>query len=172
MIRGAPPHNPSAAKPVRREISSGIIIFRRGAGGGNVKFLLLYHGRGYWNFPKGKLEKEERSFQAALREVREETGLGSHDLTFVGNFKAHERFSFTRGHQKIFKIVILFLAETKEPRIRVSEEHDGYGWFTYREAQQLLRRYKENMEILKRAHAYLQHRRQRAAKSGRDQRPV
>src|SRR3989344_2508768 len=142
-------------KSARREISSGIIVFHKGTGGGNLKFLLLYHGGGYWNFPKGKLEKEERSFQAALREVREETGLGSHDLKFIGNFKAHERFSFTRGHHRIFKVVILFLAETKKPQIRVSEEHEGYGWFTYREAQSLLARYKENSEILRRAHAYL-----------------
>ena len=138
-----------------KEISSGIIIFRRGTGGGNLKFLLLYHGGNYWNFPKGKLEKEERSFQAALREVREETGLGSHDLKLVGNFKAHERFSFTRGGHRIFKIVILFLAETKQPRIHVSDEHEGYGWFTYREAHKLIARFPENAAILRRAHAYL-----------------
>jgi len=37
-----------------REISAGIIIYRRTLKG--PKFLLLYHGNNYWNFPKGKIE--------------------------------------------------------------------------------------------------------------------
>ena len=65
-----------------KEISAGIIIYRKTLEG--VKFLLLYHGGGYWNFPKGKIEAEEKSFQAALREIREETGLIKQDLKFTG----------------------------------------------------------------------------------------
>src|SRR3989344_1124613 len=110
-------------------VSAGIIIFRRTKEG--LKFLLLYHGRNYWNFPKGKLEGEERSWQAALREVREETGLKSTELKFIENFKAYERFYFRRGKENIFKIVILYLAETKQPKIAVSWEHEGYGWVNF-----------------------------------------
>ena len=58
---------------MKKVISAGIIIFRKVKG--DCKFLLLYHGHNYWNFPKGKLEATERSWQAALREVREDTGL-------------------------------------------------------------------------------------------------
>ena len=61
-----------------REISAGIIIFRKTKEG--PKFLLLYHGGRYWNFPKGKLEKEEDSYTAALREIKEETGLRPGDF--------------------------------------------------------------------------------------------
>lgn len=35
-----------------------------------------------WSFPKGKKDKGEMSFQTALRELREETGIKSKDLTF------------------------------------------------------------------------------------------
>ncbi len=62
-----------------QQISAGAVIFRRESDG-TVKFLLLYHGKNYWNFPKGKLEAGERAIAAFLREVREETGLGEPDL--------------------------------------------------------------------------------------------
>jgi len=137
-----------------QEIASGLIIFRRNREG--LKFLLLYHGNGYWNFPKGKLEKEERSFRAALREVREETGLAERDLKIVRNFKAYERFSFRRNRQKIFKIVILYLAETDKHRIRISDEHSGYGWFSFSESRKLLAKYKENLMIVSNAYAFLE----------------
>ena len=137
-----------------REISSGIIIFRRSPRG--IRFLLLYHGGGYWNFPKGKIEREERSFETALREVREETGLRPQDLRVLRNFRAHERYTFYRGKQKISKLVILYLAETRRSEIRVSHEHEGYGWFLYEEAKKTLGRFKENQQILSRAHTLLE----------------
>jgi len=114
-----------------KEISAGIIIYHKTKEG--LKFLLLYHGGGYWNFPKGKIEAEEKSFQAALRETKEETGLGGNDLKIDQRFKAYEKFVFWRGRgikkEKVFKIVIFYLAETKRPQIRISYEHNGYGWF-------------------------------------------
>lgn len=139
--------------PAKKIISAGIIIFRKTREG--FKFLLLYHGRNYWNFPKGKLEGEERSWQAALREVREETGLKSTELKFISNFKTYERFFFRRGKEKIFKIVILYLAETRQPNITVSYEHEGYGWFTFNEAKKVIEKYPENVRILTTAHDFL-----------------
>lgn len=134
-------------------ISAGIIIFRKTREG--VKFLLLYHGRNYWNFPKGKLEAAEQSWQAAFREVHEETGLKTSDLKVVEDFKTYERFTFRRGKEKIFKIIILYLAETKQPRVTVSLEHEGYGWFTYNEAKRALSKYPENVKILQIAYDFL-----------------
>src|SRR3989338_4441597 len=117
---------------MKHEIAAGIIIFRRTSYG--QRFLLLYHGGQYWNFPKGKLESEERGIQAALREVREETGLNRNDLRFLKDFKARERFIYSRNQEKIFKIVILFLAETHKSFIKVSSEHEGYVLLTLNEA--------------------------------------
>lgn len=37
--------------------------------------ILLIHRRGYWDLPKGKIEKNETVSEAAIREVEEETGL-------------------------------------------------------------------------------------------------
>ncbi len=138
---------------MQRIISAGIIVFRKTREG--VKFLILYHGRNYWNFPKGKIESEEKSWQAALREVREETGLKANELKFVGGFKARERFVYQRGKDKIFKLVILYLAETREPRVTVSHEHEGYGWFTFGEAKRVLARYRDSLKILEQANEFL-----------------
>jgi len=136
-----------------KEISAGIIIYRKTPEG--PKFLLLYHGGGYWNFPKGKLEEGERSFKAAVREAEEETGIKYKDLRFNRDyFKAHDRFVFQRGPDKISKHVLFYLAETRNAEIRLSSEHEGYGWFLYERALQVIK-YKNLREILKSAHDQL-----------------
>jgi len=140
-----------------KEISAGIIIYRKTSEG--LKFLILYHGHNYWNFPKGKIESEERSFQTALREVKEETGLTRNDLIFNENFKAYEKFTFWRrlGNKnvKVFKIVIFYLAETKKSQIKISKEHEGYGWFTHKEALRILSKYKDSQKVLTQAYKFL-----------------
>lgn len=140
-----------------REISAGIIIYRKTEE--EIKFLILYHRGSYWNFPKGKIDKEEKSFQAAVREVKEETGLSRSDLKFNQYFKVYERFTFWRrlGKQnvKVFKIVIFYLAETKNSIVKISKEHSGYGWFTYREAMKILGKHKDSQRVLTQAYDFL-----------------
>ena len=162
-----------------REISAGVIVYRKTAktrthadspakilsqnlGGqaqtsAEIKFLILYHGRGYWNFPKGKIESEEKSWQAAVREIREETGLMLKDLRFKKNFRTYERFVFRRQKEKVFKIVIFYLAETRQPKIILSYEHQGYGWFTYTEAMKILGKYKDSQRVLTQANEFIRH---------------
>lgn len=120
-------------------ISAGVIIFRRTEEG--VKFLLLYHGGNYWNFPKGKLAEGEKSFKAALREVEEETGIKSRDLRFINWFKVSDRFVFyTKEKKRIPRLVIYYLAETKTQAVTiVPREHQGYGWFFYKDAVKMLK---------------------------------
>src|SRR3989344_1709909 len=138
---------------MKKVISAGIIIFRKTRDG--VKFLLLYRNHGYWNFPKGKLEASERSWQAAFREVQEETGLKQSELRLIENFKTYERFSFGKGPGRVFKIVILYLAETKQPTVTVSDEHEGYAWFTFADAKKVIAKYPENVRILTTAYDFL-----------------
>ncbi len=125
----------------------------------------MYHGRGYWNFPKGKIESEEKSFQAAVREVKEETGLSRHDLKLHDYFKAYDKFNFWRKNenktQRVFKIVIFYLAETKRKAIKISETkggqpQEGFAWFSYREAINILSKHKESQRVLTQANNFLQ----------------
>lgn len=140
-------------RPARREISAGILVFRRTSEG--LKYLILYHGHGYWNFPKGKIESEEKSFETALRETQEETGLAKRDLHIANNFKTYERFTFRRKGQRVFKIVIFYLAETRNPRVRISKEHQGYAWFTFREGMEMLKKYHDSQRVLEQANQFL-----------------
>ncbi|TSC82851.1 MAG: Bis(5'-nucleosyl)-tetraphosphatase [asymmetrical] (Diadenosine 5',5'''-P1,P4-tetraphosphate asymmetrical hydrolase) (Diadenosine tetraphosphatase) (Ap4A hydrolase) (Ap4Aase) (Nucleoside diphosphate-linked moiety X motif 2) (Nudix motif 2) [Parcubacteria group bacterium Gr01-1014_20] len=136
-----------------QEISAGIVVYRRTQEG--PKFLVLYHGHNYWNFAKGKIESEEKSFAAALRETREETGLGEKDLRITRNFKAYERFHFRRSGKQVFKIVIFYMAETTKHEIKISHEHQGYAWFLYNEAKGILGKYKDSQKVLRKAYEHL-----------------
>ncbi|MBI1838757.1 MAG: NUDIX domain-containing protein [Candidatus Colwellbacteria bacterium] len=142
---------------MNREISAGIIVYRRTLTG--PKFLLLYHGGHYWNFPKGHLEGEsenkETSLRAAIRETAEETGISETDLKIRSSFKTHEKYVFFSGKNQIFKIVIFYLAETKIREVKISEEHEGFGWFLYKDARQLLKSYKDSEAVLKKANDFI-----------------
>lgn len=147
-----------------REVSSGIIIFRKFLG--EPQFLILYYGRSQWTFPRGKIEKEERSFAAALRETKEETGFVKSDLRFVDYFKAYENWTFEKNNRKVYKTVIFYLAETSRKSVRIEERSQGYGWFTYREALKVFAGPKnsENRKVLKRAYDFLTRKKHGAVK--------
>jgi len=142
--------NASQQPEAQREISAGIIVYRMTKQG--VKFLLLYHGGGYWNFPKGHIEAEEKTLETAIRETAEETGLRQNELKINNRFKFYDKYTFYKGKTKINKVVVLYLAETRNRHIRVSHEHDGFGWFSYKEAVKLLAKYKDSVDLLKKAY--------------------
>lgn len=127
---------------MQKETSAGIIIYRKTGEG--LKFLLLYQGGRYWSFPKGKLDGES-NFRAALREVREETGISPRELKFSDWFRVKDNFIYTRNGEKIHKTVTYYLAETQKTDVRIKtfenenrESHQGYGWFAYEDALRIL----------------------------------
>jgi len=142
-----------------REISAGIIIYRKTLEG--PRFLILYHGRDYWNFPKGGIETGERTFETALREIREETGIMRNELKFQEYFKVNENFTFWRKNEKVYKTIIFYLAETKRKVVKIADEktgqpQEGFAWFTYKEAMKVLSNHKDIMRVLKQAYDFLQ----------------
>ena len=168
---------------MRQVISAGAVVFRRepratppgsvrGEHDGAIKFLLLYYGRNYWNFPKGKIEQGERATQAFFREVEEETGLKQADLRLISGFRTTERFTFVdryaqrpvrRGERPlVFKIVIYYLVEARKREVMISDEHEGFGWFTYAEALRIAK-YKNTQGILKQAHEFIEKNLRRSA---------
>ena len=67
----------------QRETSAGGVVYR--LHDGHALFLLIRDSYQNWGFPKGHLESGERSEDAAVREVREETGID--DLALRGQIE-------------------------------------------------------------------------------------
>lgn len=133
-------------RKVRQEYSAGFILFRMTAGG--PVFLLLDYGR-HWDYPKGHLEKGETAWRAAVRELKEETGIRQVDR--VGRFQRQMHYAFyspKKGH--ISKTVTYFLGKTCEEHIELSAEHVGHAWLGYEEAMERLT-YDNAREILRAA---------------------
>jgi len=130
----------------RQERSAGFVICYRPPDPGELRFLLLDYGK-HWDFPKGHVEKGEDDLTAALRELREETGITQ--LRIISEFQ-HEIIYFFRDRrgQLIRKVVVFFLGEISSDKVVLSEEHVGYEFLqaddalarvTYATAKQLIR---------------------------------
>jgi len=138
------------------EKSAGAVIFRRE--NNKIYYLLLHYPssakapKEYWDLPKGHIEKGEKEIETVKREVEEETGLK--DIEFVEGFKEWIKYFFKFQEKNIFKIVTFLLAETKTKEVKVSFEHVGYEWLSYKEAFEKLT-FKNAKEILKKANDYL-----------------
>ena len=110
-----------------KEISSGGVIYHISKEK-VIYFLLLKHKNGnHWDLPKGHIESGESTYEAALREITEETGLVKEDLKFIKELKHRNCYSFTRDYQTIKKVVYLYLFESFSNVIRLSEEHSNYN---------------------------------------------
>jgi len=146
------------------EKSAGAVVFRREKDG-TIKYLLLKHRADYWNFPKGLIEKGEGLKEAALREIREETGLK--EIKLIPGFKETIRYFFktkydyqiARGFkigQMVLKFVTYFLAESKSEKVKISSEHQDYAWLDFEGMMRKFKKYKINRNILKKTNEFLQ----------------
>ncbi len=111
------------------EKSAGAVVFRD-TPGGRMYLLLLNAGR--WDFPKGGVEKGESELQTVLREVEEETGLKG--IEIVPGFRKVIEYYYRRDRKNVHKQVVYMLASTDTESVRISFEHQGFGWFRYEEA--------------------------------------
>ena len=133
--RGKKSKSRSSSPKIRHEHSAGFILFRDMPEGGR-RFLLLDYGR-HWDYAKGHLEHGESAWKAAVRELREETGITQVDR--VGKFQRDMSYAFyspKKGH--IIKAVTFFLGKTRQEHVKISDEHLGYAWLTYEQAMDRL----------------------------------
>lgn len=68
---------------IEKRVSFGGVIFRR-AGKSVMVALVAVHGIKTWRLPKGMIDPGEDAPAAALREVREETGLQGDVIEKIG----------------------------------------------------------------------------------------
>ena len=157
--------------PTKKQVVAGFVVYRKTSDG--IKYLLLYRRGNYWNFPKGHFKPGERSIDAALRELEEETGIKKSELRIVPNFRAYERFYFRIGNQGIYDTVILFLAETHKADIRIEpREHSGFAWFLYHDALGVIgKKYGDTRKVLKQANDFLRPRKKQPRSSAQSVHP-
>jgi 8-oxo-dGTP pyrophosphatase MutT (NUDIX family) len=84
-----------------------------------------------WSFPKGKLEEGETPELAALREVREETGLTCRLLRFLGRTEYVDR----KGRPKA---VAYWAMAAEEGSFTPNVEVDQIRWLTLEDAARIL----------------------------------
>jgi 8-oxo-dGTP pyrophosphatase MutT (NUDIX family) len=101
------PRRKAPAVPTKREISAGGVVYRRGDEGIEIVLASRRTRRGQlaWGLAKGGIENEESMEDAAVREVREETGL----LAEIEASLGETRYFYVWENVRIRKTVHFFL---------------------------------------------------------------
>ena len=86
-----------------------------------------------WQGVAGKIEKGETAWQAAVRELKEETGKKP-----VKMFVADHIASFYDASKDRIQMVPIFGVEVENSEVQLSEEHSEYKWVSFEEALTLL----------------------------------
>jgi 8-oxo-dGTP diphosphatase len=119
--------------------AAGGVVWRAGSHGPVLALVHRPH-HGEWRLPKGKLEKGESWEEAALREVREETGCEARVTSFAGAV----HYSSARGP----KIVLFWNMELVRAGGRIDlDEVDDVAWLPPAAAARLVDRERERRII-------------------------
>lgn len=136
----------------KRETSAGGVVYR--LENGEPLFLLIRDSYRNWGFPKGHLESDEAPDAAAVREVREETGLT--DVVLDGEIDTIDWFFRFRG-KLVHKVCHFFLMRT-DVTSTMPQRAEGITacrWARFEEASQLVS-YANARDVLLRANAMVQ----------------
>ncbi len=106
---------------------------------GQIEFLLLKRSANevyplLWQPVTGRMNGGETAYEAALREVAEETGLIPEEFWVVPNVN-----SFYNPNKDTVSLIPVFAGRVgPDNEITISEEHEEFGWFTFDEAITLM----------------------------------
>ena len=123
----------------------GIVIYKN-------KVLVLYknqNGRYMgWVMPKGNIEPDETNEQAALREVKEESGVTARIMKYLGE----TQYSFKADNEIIAKTVHWYLMTTNSFHCKPQAEEffADAGFYKQHEAYHLLK-FHDERQIMRRA---------------------
>ncbi len=127
------------------EFSAGGVVYRRNDEG--KLEILLIRVKNRWSFPKGNIEKGEPKDQAALREVKEETGVDAEIIEYLGEVDYWYSMGLTRIHKFVYYYLMKYTGGDIVPQ---KEEIDEAKFVPFEEVENLLT-YPTDKEIFERA---------------------
>ena len=140
---------------MRREFSAGGVLVRSIRGRAHVAAIRPQGRQGIWALPKGKIDPGESAAEAAVREVREETGVEGDLVEKLGDV----RYVYTATWEgakgeRIFKVVSFFLLRAGRGKIDEIDdamriEVDEARWLPLDEAARLLTHKGERQMVAK-----------------------
>ena len=133
-----------------QEHSAGIVIYRQMKH--HREYLILHYPGGHFEFAKGHIEKGESEREAAIRELKKETGIEK--IVWVEGYRHKIEYQFRRKGELRDKDVVFFLARTEQKEIQLSHEHQGSLWLRYNESLKKLT-FDNAKDLIKKAENYL-----------------
>lgn len=94
------------------------------------------HDAGKWEIPGGKVKKCEYFDDALRREYLEETGLEV-DIESLYNVVRND-YTACKTSEEIKSIQLIMKVTCKSSDVKISREHDEYGWFSWDEVYKMI----------------------------------
>ena len=119
--------------------------------------LLMIFRRGFWDLPKGKLDKGETIEACAIREVQEETGIKSLELEKFTGITLHEYFD-KYLKEKVIKETHWYAMKAAEGETLIpqtEEDIEEIKWVNRNELERYLElSYKNIVEVVNKYYLY------------------
>lgn len=94
------------------------------------------HHAGKWEIPGGKVKKCEYFDDALKREYLEETGLEI-DIISLYNVVRND-YTACKTSEEVKSIQLIMKVTSQSDEVKISEEHDDYGWFDIDEVNEMI----------------------------------
>lgn len=112
-------------------------IFRESKNG--IEFLLLKRSENVvypnlWQMVNGKIKKNEKAFETAVREIKEESGLNPKKLWVVPNVNLF--YSHENDHIQVLPVFAALV--NSKSIIKLSNEHSEFKWVKPAQAKKML----------------------------------
>lgn len=125
-----------------------VFIYKKA--GNNFKFLLLKRDElevypGIWSIAGGEIGKDEKAYEAGIREMKEETGLTAKHFYTVDTVNTF--YDVYTDEMQMFPV---FLAEANEDEVELSNEHSEFSWMDFDEAYEKIffLEWKDNLSLI------------------------
>jgi len=129
------------------EFSAGGLVYKKQKT--KIEFALILNHDQKWTFPKGHIEKGEKTEDAAKREVGEEIGV---EILTIDVLLEKIDYWFVFKNEKIHKFVYFYLMKAP-PTTKLNPQLDEVGdaqWFSPEKTMKVIH-YKEDVNLLKQA---------------------